>query len=159
VDPALIYHYFGDKDGLLSAALEMPPELLAAIAGPAGEGGMTGKELVRRVVNLWEDRPQVRGRMLAALRTALSNDHAAQMFRDMQLSLIIGAIGNSSASDHRELRAALIGSHMAGLMLARYIIKVPGAAAASPEDLAQAVGPVIQHYLTGTITGARELAG
>ena len=155
VDPALIYHYFGDKDGLLSAALEMPPELLAAIAGWVGEGGRTGEQLVRRVVSLWEDRPQVRERMLAALRTALSNDHAAQLFRDMQLSLVLAAIGDSSASDQRELRAALIGSHMAGLMLARYILKVPAAAAASPEDLVQAVGPVIQHYLTGTITGTR----
>ncbi len=156
VDPALIYHYFGDKDGLLSAALELPPELLAAIAGSAGESGLTGEELVRRVVGLWEDRPQVRERMLAALRTALSNEDAAALFRDLQLCLVLAAVGDSVAGDQRELRAALIGSHMAGLMLARYIIKVPGAAAASPEALIQAVGPVIQHYLTGTITGARE---
>ena len=44
-------------------------------------------------------------------------------------------------------------------MLGRYILKVPGAAAASPEDLVQAVGPVVQHYLTGTISGNRERPG
>ena len=32
VDPALIYHYFGDKDGLLSAAIEIPADLAAALA-------------------------------------------------------------------------------------------------------------------------------
>jgi hypothetical protein len=37
-------------------------------------------------------------------------------------------------------------------MLARYLLKVPGAAAATPEDLAQAVGPTVQRYLTGTLT-------
>ncbi len=62
-------------------------------------------------------------------------------------------LGDALADDRRELRAALIGSHLAGLMLARYILKVPGAAAASPEDLVQAAGPVVQHYLTGPITG------
>ena len=38
-----------------------------------------------------------------------------------------------------------------GLTLARYILKVPGAAAASPEELVQAVGPTVQRYLTGDI--------
>ena len=36
-------------------------------------------------------------------------------------------------------------------MLARYILEVPGAAAASPEELVQAVGPTVQRYLTGNI--------
>jgi len=89
--------------------------------------------------------------MLATLCTALSHDHAAQLLRDRIGSVLLAAFGSVLASDRRELRAALIASQMGGLMLARYILKVPGAAAASPPDLAQAVGPVIQHYLTGTI--------
>jgi hypothetical protein len=36
-------------------------------------------------------------------------------------------------------------------MLARYLLKVPGAAAATPEELIQAVGPTVQRYLTGTL--------
>ena len=36
-------------------------------------------------------------------------------------------------------------------MLARYILKVPGAAAASPEELVQDVGPTVQRYLTGDL--------
>ena len=36
-------------------------------------------------------------------------------------------------------------------MLARYILKVPGAAGASPEELVQGVGPTVQRYLTGDI--------
>jgi hypothetical protein len=43
------------------------------------------------------------------------------------------------------------GSRLRGLTLARYILKVPGAAAASPEELVQAVGPTVQRYLTGDI--------
>ena len=36
-------------------------------------------------------------------------------------------------------------------MLARYTLQVPGAAAASPEELVQAVGPTVQRCLTGDI--------
>jgi AcrR family transcriptional regulator len=155
VDPALIYHYFGGKDGLLSAALEAPAgDLAGAFAGIAGDPGRAGEELVRRVISLWEGQPEFRGRMLAMLRTALSHDHAAQLLRDVLSSMLLAAIGDALAADRRELRAALIGSHMGGLMLARYVLKVPGAATAAPEDLVQAVGPTVQRYLSGTIAPA-----
>jgi AcrR family transcriptional regulator len=151
VDPALIYHYFGDKDGLLSAAIEIPADLAAALAGAASDTSRTGAELVERVITLLECRPEIRERMLATLRTALSHHQAAQLLRDRLGSVLLAAFGSVLASDRRELRVALIAAQMGGLMLARYILEVPGAAAASPGDLARAVGPVIQHYLTGTI--------
>ena len=156
VDPALIYHYFGDKDGLLFAALQPPADAATVFAGLADAADRAGEELVRRLVRLWEDRPEVREQMAAILRTGLSHDHAGRLLRDILSSFILAALGDVLADDRRELRAALIGSHIGGLMLARYILKVPGAAAASPEDLVQAVGPVVQHYLTGTIAAAPE---
>ena len=156
VDPALIYHYFGDKDGLLAAAVEPPVDLVAMLAGIADDPGRAGEEIVRRVISLWENRPDIRDRMLAMLRTALSHDHAAQLLRDILRSALLGALGDVLADDLRELRVALIGSHLGGLALARYILKLPGAAAATTEDLVQAVGPAVQRYLTGTISPAEE---
>ena len=151
VDPALIYHYFGDKDGLLLAALQPPVEAATVFSGLADAADRTGEELVRRLVKLWEERPEIREQMAAILRTGLSHDHAARLLRDILSSFILGALGDVLAGDRRELRVALIGSHIGGLMLARYILKVPGAAAASPEELVQAVGPTVQRYLTGDI--------
>jgi len=160
VDPALIYHYFGDKDGLLFAALQPPAGAATVFAGLAAAGtartgaDRTGEELVRRLIGLWEERPEVREQMVAIIRTALSHDHAAGLLRDILSSFILAALSDVLADDRRELRVALIGSHIGGLMLARYILKVPGAAAASPEDLVQAVGPTVQRYLTGDIGSA-----
>jgi AcrR family transcriptional regulator len=159
VDPALIYHYFGDKEGLLSAAIELPVDLAAVFGGVAGDPGRAGEELVRRVVGLWEEHPEIRERMIAILRTGLSHDHAAQLVRDLLSSNLLAALGEALASDRRELRTGLIGSQIGGLMLARYVLKVPGAADARPEDLVQAVGPVVQHYLTGPIALARIIPG
>jgi AcrR family transcriptional regulator len=151
VDPALIYHYFGDKDGLLVAALQPPTDEATMFAGLADEADRAGEELVRRLISLWEDRPEVREQMAAILRTGLSHDRASRLLRDILSSFILAALGDVLADDRRELRSALIGSQIGGLMLARYILEVPGAAAASPEDLVQAVGPTVQRYLTGDI--------
>jgi AcrR family transcriptional regulator len=151
VDPALIYHYFDDKDGLLFAALQPPADAATVFAGLAATADRAGEELVRRLIGLWEERPEIREQMAAILRTGLSHDRAGRLLRDILSSFILAALGDVLADDRRELRAALIGSHIGGLMLARYILKVPGAAAAGPEDLVQAVGPVIQRYLTGDI--------
>ncbi len=151
VDPALIYHYFGDKDGLLVAALQPPTDNATVFAGLADEADRAGEELVRRLISLWEDRPEVREQMAAILRTGLSHDRASRLLRDILSSFILAALGDVLADDRRELRAALIGSQIGGLMLARYVLRVPGAAAASPEDLVQAVGPTVQRYLTGDI--------
>jgi AcrR family transcriptional regulator len=154
VDPALIYHYFGDKEGLLSAAVELPVDMVAVFGGVGGDPGRAGEELVRRVVTLWEQHPEIRERMIAILRTGLSHDRAAQLVRDLLSSNLLAALGGALASDRRELRTGLIGSQIGGLMLARYVLKVPGAADAGPEDLVRAVGPVVQHYLTGSIAPA-----
>jgi AcrR family transcriptional regulator len=151
VDPALIYHYFGDKDGLLFAALQPPVDEATVFAGLSDAADRAGEELVRRLISLWEERPEIREQMAAILRTGLSHDRASRLLRDILSSFILAALGDVLAGDRRELRVALIGSHIGGLMLARYILKVPGAAAASPEDLVQAVGPTVQRYLTGDL--------
>jgi AcrR family transcriptional regulator len=154
VDAALIYHYFGDKEGLLAAAIELPVDPAVLFAGVAGDPSRAGEELVRRIVTLWDNHPEIRERMIAVLRTGLSHDHAAQLVRDLLSSNLLAALGEVLAGDHRELRTGLIGSQIGGLMLARYVLKVPGPADASPEDLVRAVGPVVQHYLTGQIAQA-----
>ena len=126
---------------------------------PAGTAGLrveleydrAGEELVRRLISLWEDRPEIREQMAAILRTGLSHDRASRLLRDILSSFILAALGDVLADDRRELRVALIGSQIGGLMLARYILGVPGAAAASPEDLVRAVGPTVQRYLTGDL--------
>ena len=154
VDPALIYHYFRDKEGLLAAAIELPVDPSALFTGVAGDPGRAGEELVRRVVTLWEQHPEIRERMIAILRTGLSHDHATQLVRDLLSANLLAALGEVLASDQRELRTGLIGSQIGGLMLARYVLRVPGAADATPEELVRAVGPVIQHYLTGPFAPA-----
>lgn len=148
VDPALISHWFGNKDGLLAAVITLPVDPALLLGGL--QRRTAGVDLARRVLVLGES-PEIRGRMIAMLRTALSNERAAEQMRDMLSSTILAGVSDLAEADHAQLRASLIGSHLGGLMLGRYVLQVPGLADADVEQVVAAVGPVFQHYLTGPI--------
>jgi hypothetical protein len=75
------------------------------------------------------------------------------MPRRVPVTLISKILFHSSISDHRDLRAALIGAQLSGLLLMRYLFKVSPLAAADPTVLISAVAPTIQLYLTGDLIG------
>jgi AcrR family transcriptional regulator len=151
VDPALIHHYFGTKDGLLSAALTPPVSPHVLLAGLSEDRGRAGHEFVRRLLDVWEDHPVVQGQMLALIRTALSHEHATALLRETLQQTVVAAVREVAAPDRRELRAALVMSQMSGLLLSRYLVGLPGVADADRRSLVAAVGPVVQHYLTGRL--------
>lgn len=154
VDPALIHHYFINKDGLLAAALALPVDPAALLAGLDKDPDRAGQAIVRRVLGVWEADPQTRRRMLALLRVGLSHEHAAGVLRDLLGSTILTAMARVVAEDDRPLRAALVGTQMGGLLLGRYLLGIPAVRDATPEQLVVAIGPVVQHYLTGPVSGS-----
>jgi AcrR family transcriptional regulator len=50
-----------------------------------------------------------------------------------------------------DFRAALVASQVLGLALTRYVLRLEPLAAASQDDLAAAIGPTLERYLTGQI--------
>lgn len=151
VDAALIHHYFVNKEGLLAAALVLPVDPAALLAGLDSDLQHAGESVVRRVLAMWEADPQTRRHLLGLIRVGLSNEYAAGVLRDLLGRTIHTALARAVAQDRQPLRAALIGTQMAGLLLGRYVLGVPGVRDATPEELALTIGPVIQHYLTGPI--------
>jgi hypothetical protein len=81
-----------------------------------------------------------------------SPPHAAQLLRELHSSFVLALVSEVVADDDPELRASLIGAHLSGLLLNRYLFKVHALAAADPATLINAAGPVIDHYLTGDLT-------
>ena len=94
--------------------------------------------------------------MLALIRVGLSHEDAAGVLRDLLGGTILTALTRVVAADHRSLRAALVGTQMGGLLLGRYVLGIPAVRDATPDQLAVAIGPVVQHYLTGTVAGAAD---
>ena len=151
VDPALVHHFFVNKSGLFAAAADLPidPEAFvsALLAGPRST---LGARLVRAVVELW-DAPGVFEPFLALIRGAVSHDDAARLLREFVTAEILGRLTAAAAPDHPEARAALVGSQVIGLAMARKVVRIEPLANASPQWLASVVGPTIQRYLTGRL--------
>jgi AcrR family transcriptional regulator len=151
VDPALIHHFFVNKEGLLAAALVLPVDPAALLAGLDKDPAHAGEAVVRRVLGVWEADPQTRRHLLGLIRVGLSHEYAAGVLRDLLGRTILTALARVVADDRPSLRAALVGTQIGGLLLGRYVLGIPAVRDATPEELALAIGPVIQHYLNGPI--------
>jgi AcrR family transcriptional regulator len=147
VDPALVHHYFGSKDGLLRAALQLPVDVVAVLAEQLTSTETVGPDLARAVLTAWEA-PEVRERLVGMLRTAVSHDQAAELLRTVLIRDALAPLARRAGSDAPELRAELVGSHLAGLAIARHVLRIEPIASAPLEQVVAAVGPTFQRYLT-----------
>ncbi len=151
VDPALVHHFYGTKERLFVAATSfpiLPSDVLQQVAEVGREH--LGGGLVRTVLELYES-PEVRAQAIALLRSAVTNERAATMLRGFATSAIFGAIGEVVEDEDAEYRASLVASQILGLAIARFVLGLEPIASASVEDLATAVGPSVQRYLTGDV--------
>ncbi|MGA8112343.1 MAG: TetR family transcriptional regulator [Actinocatenispora sp.] len=151
VDPALVHHYFGAKDQLFTAALEVPinPARLVPEVVAGGTKGF-GERLVGKFLRVW-DGPA--GPATAALlRSALSHEWSSRLFREFLTTEILGrALGELHLPDS-DLRGSLIASQLIGLAMARYIIRVEPLAGLPAAQVVALVGPTVQRYLTGDLS-------
>ncbi|MQA25246.1 MAG: TetR family transcriptional regulator [Micromonosporaceae bacterium] len=148
VDPALVQHYFGNKDKLFLAAMESPIDPAEMIAEVV-EGGSVddlGERLVRTFVRVW-DSPA--GKPAAAMiRTMVSREWSSRLLREFLLSQILRRIAAAHVITEPDRRFPLVASQMIGLGMARYILKIEPLASAPPEFVVATIAPTVQRYLT-----------
>jgi AcrR family transcriptional regulator len=151
VDPALVHHYFGSKQALFLAAMELPFDFDALIDRVmSGPRKAIGERLVRQALELWED-PATRSLLMAIVRSATTDPVAAGMLRRVLTEGPMLALIRASGQPDAALRATLAGSQVVGLAMARYVIGVEPLASASADQVARAIGPTIQRYLVGDL--------
>ena len=160
VDPALIHHYFGTKDRLLLASLQEigAGELSVENAIPRlleGDPTQLGERLVRAIFAAFET-PFYRAAwasLVGLLRVATANEDAAAMLRQGLTGGGLFRLLKALDVPQPEARAALLGSELFGLALARFVIRVEPIASADLDTLASWYGPTLQRYLTGPLVG------
>jgi AcrR family transcriptional regulator len=147
VDPALVHHFFGTKEQVFVAAMELPfqpAELLPQLV--AGPRDRVGERFVRLFLTVWRD-PDRRAPILALLRSATTNEQAAQMMRqfvtEALLTPLAGALGLPA------LRITAAASQLVGLVMLRHVIGIEPLASADEEEIVRLVAPTIQRYLDG----------
>jgi AcrR family transcriptional regulator len=150
VDPALVHHYFGTKEQVFEAAVEVSfapvGEGLDSLA-PRGPGDL-GEQLVRFFLGVWED-PATRAPLLAVVRSAFNNETAARILRGMVTRQLMARVAQGLDAPDRELRVELAAAQLVGTAILRYVVGTEPLASADPEELAARLAPVVQHHLTG----------
>jgi AcrR family transcriptional regulator len=144
VDPALVLHYFGSKDGLFSAAMDFPrPEAVIAEVFAAGTHGL-GARLAAFFLTLWES--EAGASLIGMLRSVHTSEKAAAMMREFISSVLLSRVAPTLSGRDRELRATLAVSHLLGVAVLRYVVKLEPIASTPTPALAKRVGAVIQRY-------------
>jgi AcrR family transcriptional regulator len=157
VDPALVHHYFGTKQDLFVAAVEIPVNPFEAfIELVSEEGGLEtlGERLLGLFLQVWDQSDQ-HSPLLALIRSAVSEERAAAMLREFITEEILGRIARELGTPDARLRTNLVASQLVGLIMARYVIRIEPLASAPAPVLVAAIGPTLQRYITGDIGGSR----
>jgi AcrR family transcriptional regulator len=151
VDPALIYHYFGSKEGLLDAATTPPQKWLDAVAATwATPRADLGRQLIRTVLNTWTDE-EVGPILRAVVLTAAHEDKTREKLRLIVERGLIGGSTLGADEDERLRRSGLIATQLIGFALLRYVWKMEPIASMPEDDVVAAIGPNLQRYVEGDI--------
>jgi AcrR family transcriptional regulator len=150
VDPALVHHYFGTKDDLFLAAMELPVDprevIGEVIAGPVEEAA---ERFLRAFLSVWDD-PDVQPALLAVARGVM-DPSAHRLLSEGFLPVVIQPVGVALGIDRPEHRMALVASQVMGLILVRYVMRVEPVASLTSEQVVATYAPTIQRYLTGDL--------
>lgn len=156
VDPALVHHYFGTKEGLFRAALEVPidPANLMASVGTATPDDLP-LALARMFLGVW-DSPDTGPAMLALIRRGIAEPETSGMLREFFGDSVLGTATGSLLRDvepaEAERRIALTMSHLVGIAVLRHVIGLDALARWPAEDLARTIAPTLGRYLRGEAT-------
>ncbi len=146
VNPALVHHFFGSKEQMFVAALNMPinPAMLVdtITQGPRDE---IGERVLRLFLGLWSA-PETRQTFLALVRSVAGSPKVANLLRQFMEDTVLARV--AAALDIPPLRLTGAAAQMMGLAVMRYIVCAEPLASASDDEVIELVGPVLQHYFT-----------
>lgn len=151
VDPAMVNHWFGGKQGLFLATIELPFDPIELVEDALdGDRDTVAERIVRNFATMWDT---YEGRFATILHSVANQEQAARMVREFFSSAVFGRVTDSLGADQPEWRAALAATQLLGLGITRYVLRLEPLASVDADTLAVTIGPNLQRYLTGPLPG------
>lgn len=152
VDPALVHHYFGSKDELFLATVQVqinPRQIVEQLVAGGVDG--LGQRMVAAILHEWES--PAGASLIAALRTAVGDPGPRRALTQFVTTEIVGRVLRTldHSEAEAELRGGLLASQILGVVIGRYVLGLPALVTMDREVLIATVGPTVQHYLTGPL--------
>jgi AcrR family transcriptional regulator len=149
VDPRLVLHYFGSKQDLFLASVELPMDPDVVVATVFGGDPASVPERAARLMVSVVDDPGSRRPLLALLRAAVTEPEAAELVQRLLTERMLLPVAERVGGDRPGLRASMMASSLVGLVIVRHVVGMAPLAEATREDLVRALVPVFEHYLRG----------
>ncbi|TQK50641.1 TetR family transcriptional regulator [Streptomyces sp. SLBN-118] len=152
VDPTLVNYYFSNKMGLLKAALEPPEAFGEGIAEATAKAPLEerGRAFVEAMLSMWDD-PATSEILRSIILVASHEPFAMERLRAVFSALVLPTVSASLPDHEAGLRSDLIATQIVGLAMTRYVWAIDRIADMPREQVVRLIGPVVQHYLTGTL--------
>lgn len=157
IDPSMVMRYYGSKEGLFGAAVDIDLKLDQVASDCPPE--QLGERLAHHFVARWEG-PLSDELITLLLRSASTHPVAAEQMRSIfesQVQRVFQEVVGERPDTAR--RIGMISTQVMGIALCRYILRLPPVVAMDGHTLAATMAPVLQHYLTGDLDGAVAPAG
>jgi AcrR family transcriptional regulator len=149
VDPSLPRHYFASKSALFVEALgpfaEVGERVAHIVEGPRPT---LGRRVISTIVGVW-DSPDYGPRLRTLLTSAMASPEIGDVARSILVERLIRPIALAVGPEDVEGRAAAMASQVFGLISARYVFHLEPLASASPAELEDRFGPILQQLITG----------
>lgn len=155
VDPALVHHYFGTKQQLFAAAIELPIDP-AVVLEPLRTTPITelGHALPTLLLGVWDS--ELGTGLIATLRSILAGADvslARAFFREVVVGDLSTRIDRPAGTG--VIRAELVATQLIGVVMARYIVGLEPLASLPAEQLVALIAPNLQRYFTGDLSVER----
>jgi AcrR family transcriptional regulator len=148
VDPALVHHYFGTKEDLFAACVQLPARPAEIAEHIMAEGpDEAGRRAAAFFFRTWEE-PATRDALLTLLRGAMSTEHGSSALREFFGSILLSRVAPHLTGEDVELRISLAMSHLIGAAVLRYVVAFPALRDVPAPELAARIGAAIQPYFT-----------
>ncbi|MBF6172402.1 TetR/AcrR family transcriptional regulator [Nocardia blacklockiae] len=146
IDPSMVMRYYGNKEGLFDAALDVDlslPDLTAADPDTLGE------LLARRFLELWDTSPG-NEILLTLLRSAVTDEAVVQRVQQIFAQQVMPVVLRFGEPADAPRRAGLIATQVLGLALCRYVLRLPPVVALTERQIVADIGATLQRYLVST---------
>jgi AcrR family transcriptional regulator len=144
VDVALVSYYFGSKQALFGAAMSFaanPAEIFQAQL----DGGLEtlGTRVLRSLLTVWDD-PETGAPLLAVATTAAVDPGLKRLVREGVGQEIVERLAQRLGEPNGSQRAAAFTAQMAGVIFARYVLRIEPIASMSLDDVVDRLAPALQ---------------
>lgn len=151
VDSALVHHYFGTKQQLFVAAIDIPVDPTAVLgpirAAPVEQLGLLIPSLL---LPLWDS--ELGAGLVATVRSLLAGSDVSlirSFFQEVITAEVAPRVDTPPGTGR--LRVQFVVSQLVGVVMARYIIGLEPFASLPAGQVAETIAPTLQRYLTGEL--------